>query len=115
MLTASIATIAAQVETVRQDIAARLAEIPDNPVIRRLSSRPSAFTINVRDLGPGLILSPRYHDTLGQADTLSGMVAKVGALDSVLAEFKHIVATGKSRDGQNLFHPLVRDHLKGML
>lgn len=110
-ITEQMGDLRKRIEGLRQDLLKRLSELPDNPRITRRSDK--CFTINVKDIGPGAILSPFYHDFKAQYKEISEIIEEE-TLEDASKKIDTIIKTGSLmyKNKAMHFHPDVITNLK---
>lgn len=106
-----IADLAAQLQTVRDEIAQQIQDLPQNSRIHPVGQSGKAFTIKASDLGTR-DWSPSYHDFKAQYRKLGQLIQK-GSPETIISRLNQALDAQRI-DGINL-HSEVINHVRGLL
>lgn len=111
-----VENISKQVSDFKEEMKAKIKEVPDNLKINRIDSK--CFTINFKNLEQGNILSPSYYDNLTQAEEIIKLIDKKKSAKEILEMLKKIAEEGfyMVRSGYRMrFNHQVRDYIKSII
>lgn len=107
----SIDDLAAQLQTIRDDISQQLLELPQNPRINPVG-QSGAFTIKASDLGTQN-WTASYHNFKTQYQALSDLVVQKGSPETIISRLNQALDAQRIK-GISL-HPDVIEHVRKLL
>lgn len=102
-------------QNLKDDLIAKIRDLPDNPKIHRVKESPHCFIMRFKDLGD--CWSPEYHDFKYQYEVIIEMIEKKN-IKQLKTLFEKILSEGRvyyeSSNGRNehKFHPEVVEMLR---
>lgn len=121
--TEELEIVAKKGEELRKQLHEAIANLPDNPEVKRVAQKPRCFTVSSKavfgDLknNPTLRMDPFYHDFSNQYEAIAKAIDICEPIN-VLKTLTNIANTGKlklSGGRYHSFHPVVVNHLRTLI